>query len=298
MTIDNIAAIREYRHALDVAEGVRLARGLYEVVTGSGTELAPGLVCSLMNELSAIVALGEGLSDAALERKATRMRDALVKTNMPLVFRVARRLLGARKSNPDNLTEAVQEGSIGLMRAIHEFDPARGSFATCAVMWIRHHVQTCMHAQTDFAKQRSACMPPGVVQQTIKFRTLNGREAHFSDLTHKGAPVTQEMWERWTDGATVKSVDDMQDARDGGAAFEIADPTQAPDSTLITCALQERFDKEIAALSPRNQDIARALLVDGKSLSEVAEDFKVVPSRIHKVKHQIEQRFRKVLDAS
>jgi RNA polymerase primary sigma factor len=72
-----------------------------------------------------------------------RARDQMVAGNMRLVLHIARKY-------PDgtlNLHDRIQEGAMGLLRAINKFDPERGiSFATYAIYWIRAHIERAVSA--------------------------------------------------------------------------------------------------------------------------------------------------------
>lgn len=302
----NIEAIREYRASRDAAEGVAIANGLRDVVKGAHVrgEITSEAACEAWGYLDEIERLA-GTDPKVHERKAVRQRDALMKKNDGLVWRKAKQLLGARRNNPANLEEAIQEGRIGLMRAIEVFDESRGSsFSTCAMVWIRHHVQNCMHSQVDFAKQRSACMPAGVVRQVTKFRHLYGREPEPHEVEHKGKPCTQEQWDRWLDSAHTISVEDMLTRADDdtgekgrGSSDIIADESTNPELVLAGVHLQNVFEAEMAAISPRNREITKAIFVDGRTLQDVANEYNVAWSRIHEIKSRLEKRIRKVIAA-
>lgn len=304
--MNNIEAVREYRAACDAAEGFRMAQGLAEVVEGGklSGELSAATAWDLLHDLNNIqAAVGGDLRP--LERKRTRLRDALVKANLPLVWRVARRTLGARKSNPANLEEAVQEGSIGLMRAIEEFDETRGSFSTCAAYWIRHHVQNAMHKQVDFAKQRSACMPPPVVRACNRFRLQNGREPEPHEIEHKGRPCNPDEWARWTEATYVSSVEEM--VTSGGNANGdsskpssdelFADETQDADAAIDDVLLQDRLNVAMTEMSPRNRDMSQKLFIEGRTLTDVANHYGLSVERIRELKGSLEKKLRDVLAA-
>ena len=300
----NIDSVKAYRSALDRAEGVRLANGLRETLTLHGAEL-PGDVVNEVASMLEEIRLSAGEDPRPHERQAKRLRDECMMKNDGLVWRIAKRTLGARGANPANLEEAVQEGRIGLMRAIDVFDDTRGSsFSTCAAYWIRHHVQNCMHVQVDFAKQRSACMPRDVVRQVAKYRATHGREPEHHELTHKGRPVTSDEWTKWTDAAFTMSLEDF--ANDGddserrawGDSEIAADPATSPDALLASANLSEKLEGVMSGMSPRNRDITRALFIDGEQLIDVAAKFGVVPSRVHQIKTDLEKRLRKVLSVA
>lgn len=309
--MSNIEAVREYRRAVDAAEGLRLADGLAEVLDEGmrSGELSTNAVGTVFHALAQVwlevegtaeqIGLPPGRNSRTLQRRVTRLRDDLVKKNMPLVWRVARRTLGARKTNQANLEEAVQEGAIGLVRAIEEFDETRGSFSTCAAYWIRHHVQNCMFRQVDFAKQRSACMPRPVVRAVNRYRLQFGREPEPHEIEHKGKPCTKEQWDRWTDTAYVQSVEEMTEAGDdetaGSSSDIIADESTSPDLVVASAALRDRLFARMAEMSPRNRDMSRMLFVEGRTLTDVAAHYDLSVERVRELKGSLEKRLREAL---
>lgn len=77
------------------------------------------------------------LADRA-RRGDSSARDELVERNLPFVVAVAKRSMG-RGARLDDL---IQEGNIGLLRAVEKFDTARGTrFSTYAIWWIRAYIQ-------------------------------------------------------------------------------------------------------------------------------------------------------------
>jgi RNA polymerase primary sigma factor len=74
------------------------------------------------------------------ERSATYARQALIEHNLRLVVHVARHYQGRGLE----LLDLIQEGNLGLMRAVETFDPGRGRFSTYAVFWISQHISRAL----------------------------------------------------------------------------------------------------------------------------------------------------------
>lgn len=81
---------------------------------------------------------------SASEPEAALFRRRLIQANLRLVVRIARKYeaLGVP------LLDLIQEGNLGLMRAVEQYDPAKGyRFATLAAWWIRHRIQRAVGRQ-------------------------------------------------------------------------------------------------------------------------------------------------------
>lgn len=80
---------------------------------------------------------------ASVERDDTT-RQRLIKHNLRLVISIAKRFQG----NGLPLADLIQEGTLGLIRALDEYDPDRGEFTTCASWWIRRAVCAALDQQS------------------------------------------------------------------------------------------------------------------------------------------------------
>lgn len=300
------ALLKEYRCAIDAAEGVEIANGLraaFQACVDAGEMTEADYLCACAQGLDEIRELA-GTDAKRHLRQAKIAKDKLVLANRGLVRIVAKSVLGAAAQNPDNLEEAEQEGAMGVMRAVEVFDETRGLWSVCARAWIRYYVQTCQHHQRDFPVQRNQRMPPEVVDQVKKFRALRGREPEPRELTFKDKPVTQEQWQAWTERAQVSSFEatnthrnyhesDSLDAR--GSVDFIADERTNPDLLIANANLSEKLQATLNEMSPRHADIARAIFVDGDSIPEVVSRFQISDRRIHEIKRMLADRLRKVL---
>lgn len=127
--------VRALRKALAARDRGAIARAAHTLAPRAWNEDRDGILLGqLLAELGDVDRL-RGLR-AALAT-AGRIRDELVRRNLRLVVAVARRY----RHSPIGFADAIQEGNLGLLKAIDRFDVHRGfRLSTYASWWIRHHI--------------------------------------------------------------------------------------------------------------------------------------------------------------
>jgi RNA polymerase primary sigma factor len=213
--------------------------------------------------------IGQGASDpdlAALVAVGLRARQRLIESNLRLVVSIARKYAG--KGVP--LLDLVQEGNLGLIRAVEGFDHTRGTrFSTYAIWWIR---QAVGRAVAD--KARLVRMPEQAWRDSTRVVTAQhdlvqqlGRQPTLDEL---GAAVS--LSDRRVRRALEWRV--TPDSLDLRGAEDAPDPAAA-ELVVLTAALRRDLGHQLAFLD----DDQRAVLVlrfgfggydGGASAAEVA----------------------------
>ena len=175
-----------------------------------------------------------------VERGDLAAKDRMVEANLRLVVHVAKRF--QRDDHGLSLADLVQEGSIGLLRAVEKFDHRRGfRFSTYAVIWIR---QSIGRAVTD--KGRTIRLP-GHVQQRLRelereerrLVALLGRDPSPAELAAAVDLLPEEVLQVRALRRATLSLDEPVGDGDGielGALIE-QDVTEAPQARAESAAL-------------------------------------------------------------
>jgi RNA polymerase primary sigma factor len=121
----------------------------------------------LTREQEHALAVRSGRGDASAEQK-------LVRHNLALVIAIARK----QRRGTVRLDDLVQEGNVGLMRAVEKFDPQAGTrFSTYAVWWIRAYVGRYLRESRSMVRPRSGA----VAQPDV---SLDAAVGGYEEATH------------------------------------------------------------------------------------------------------------------
>ncbi len=245
-------------------------------------------------------------------RLATRFREdddldaarQLVLSHLRLVVAVARGYMGYGLPHAD----LIQEGNIGLMKAVKRFDPGHGvRLVSFAIHWIKAEIHEYILRNWRMVKVATT-----KAQRKLFFnlRSMKGSsdglsQIQVADIAHRLSVKPQDVVEMDSRMAGHDLALEGENGEDGAFApiDYLADPSSEPLRVLETRARdhlqQDGLRTALAGLDPRSRRIVEARWLNdehGATLHELAAEFGVSAERIRQIEVKAMQKMRTILE--
>jgi RNA polymerase primary sigma factor len=225
--------------------------------------------------------------------------DTLVRSNLRFVVSVAKKY----QNQGVSLSDLINEGNLGLIRAAHKFDETKGiKFISYAVWWIRQAILQALAEQSRIVRvplNRAGALHRIGKRANALLQEL-GREATHAEIADGMEITEEEVAKTMAISQTHLSLDAPMAPGEDNRLLDYLPDTQSatPDEEVMESALAESVHEALAGLKERESKILRLYFgLDGSepmTLEQIGAVLNITRERVRQIKEKALSRLRHV----
>ncbi|MFH1187278.1 MAG: sigma-70 family RNA polymerase sigma factor [bacterium] len=231
-----------------------------------------------------------------IEKGDQEAKDQLIKANLRLVISIAKKYVNCGL----DFLDLIQEGNIGLMKAVDKFDRKRGHrFSTYAVWWIRQHITKYIaeHSGTIRTPLYMDNKIKNLIESTRSLVQRFRREPTIEEIAEEmriDASEVQEILKAAQGEISLESPIDGDSVRYLGD--QIDGNTESPPDAVMDNERDEKIRQMLSALNPQEEEVLRRRFgIDEcpeQTLEEIGRGFNVTKERIRQIEAKALRKLR------
>ena len=300
LKIETVKEGEKYGHDKSAKEAAKAKERLIDM---GEDEVSADLVQMYLKEIGRVPLLNgeeEVKLAKAIEKGDLNAKQRLTEANLRLVVSIAKKYVG--RSHNLSLLDLIQEGNIGLFRAVEKFDYQKGfKFSTYATWWIRQAITRALADQS-----RTIRIPVHMVETINKYAQVTrrlvqelGREPLAEEIAAEmNIEVDKIRHIQKISQETVSLETSVGDSEDDSVLGDFIEDTETvmPNQSASRKLLKQHITDILNELTPREQKILRIRfgLEDGvtHTLEEVGQEFGVTRERIRQIEAKALEKIR------